>query len=382
MQEQFYKRRVKSEAANVYLLFIASLFGLIWVNSVGDESYRHFASIELGGVSFRFLVNEVLMTFFFLSVGLEIKKELADGELKTLRKVALPLLCAVGGMIVPACVYLFFSKNDSTAVRGWAIPCATDIAFSLAVLQLASSKAQSTLRTFLSTLAIFDDLGGILIIALFYNVSIAPQYVMLSLLIISLSYALGRRSVSSLVIYVLLGIALWLSLFRAGVHPTISGALIAFSMPLPNEQRPKYKLLFTRLEKQLRILSNFVVLPLFALLNVGISFKQFFSQSALDPAAVGSAAGLVIGKPLGVFVTAILAVRLHLAGLPRDTGWLDMLGISCFAGIGFTVSLFVANLAFGDTSGNHLDSAKIGILLGSVIAAVLGSMVLRVAKRL
>lgn len=248
-------------------------------------------------------------------------------------------------------------------------------------MRLASFAIRPGLRVFLSALAIFDDLGGILVIALFYNLSLAPSYLLLSLLLVGLAYGLGKSGHSRLPLYVMLGALLWLSFFWAGIHPTISGAVFAFALPTSALGSHDYPSFMHRTERRLLSLCNFVVLPLFALANLGFYFADFTVANALSPASIGTAAGLVFGKPLGIFVAAFLAVKLGIASLPLRCTWTDILGVSCFAGVGFTVSLFVAYLAFEGASGSYLDAAKLGVVAGSLLSALLGVTIFRLRVR-
>jgi len=377
MPTKQFKQFFQANAAHTYLLLVAASLGMIFANVVSKESYDSFFGAQTAGISLHFVINEILMTAFFLLVGLEIKRELFGGELSTIRKAALPLLSAAGGMLAPAAIYWFFSKQDPVASRGWAIPCATDIVFSLAALRLASPVSKRALRIYLSALAVFDDLGGILIIAFFYDTSVTPKYLLLSALLVVVIYGLAKKGLTSPMVYFLLACLLWLSFFWAGIHPTISGAVFAFALPITVSSIPNYASMLAEVEKKLLSFSNFMVLPMFAFANLGLYLADFSMDIALSPPALGTMAGLALGKPLGICVVAFLAVRLGIAALPSRCSWADILGVSCLAGIGFTVSLFVAYLAFDEPNSRNLIGAKIGILAGSMASALLGVAVFR-----
>lgn len=374
------KQLFAKETAGTYVLILAALLALVWVNALGVESYDWVFSSARGIFALHFIINEGLMTLFFMLVGFEIKRELLDGELNTLKKASLPLLCALGGMLVPALIYWLFSRHDPIAVRGWAIPCATDIAFSLAALRLVLSARQPGLRIFLSALAIFDDLGGILIIALFYNMNMAPAYLVLSTLLVGATYALGKSGHGYLPMYALLAVALWFSFFWAGIHPTMSGAVFAFALPMASPSIQRYSGLLLRTERQILILCNVAVLPLFALANLGFDLSELSLSSVLSAPSAGTTLGLAVGKPLGICLTALLAVRLGIAHLPSKSTWASIVGVSCLAGIGFTVSLFIATLAFDGATSDYLNEAKLGVLVGSVLSALLGLAVFRLSS--
>jgi NhaA family Na+:H+ antiporter len=335
----------------------------------------------LGPLSLLHWINDGLMAVFFLLVGLEIKREMLDGQLSTWPRRALPGIAAVGGMAVPALVYVAINRDNGPALAGWAIPTATDIAFALGVLSLLGSRVPASLKVFLTALAIIDDLGAVIIIALFYTSGLSLGWLAAAFAVIALLVVLNRRGVTTLAPYVVLGIVLWVFVLKSGIHATLAGVALALTVPLrtsPGIAQDLEHSPLHRLEHALHKVVPFVVIPIFGFANAGVSLAGLSLAKLVQPLTLGVAAGLVVGKLVGVFGASALAVGLKFAELPRNAGWLHMIGIALLCGIGFTMSLFIGLLAFA--SDEALQGAvKVGILAGSLIAALLGAAVLLTA---
>ena len=393
------------EAAGGIVLLVATVVALVLANSGAAHATHEFwmteVGIRLGSFSFvrplEFWVNDGLMTIFFFVVGLEIKQELVVGELREPRKAALPVIAAVGGMVVPALLFLSVNAGGPGA-RGWGIPMATDIAFAVGVLALLSKRVPSPLRLFLLTLAIVDDVGGIIVIAVVYSSGVKAGYLGLAAAGVALAALLKWLDVPWISIYVLVGVGVWYCTYKAGIHPTIAGAvmgLLAPAVPLKShvavpeftagrasvDRRISESLAASRFAREsipvtaylgdmLHPFSSFVIVPLFALANAGVHLGGDAGSLLTDPVAVGIILGLVVGKPLGIFAATELAVRSKLADLPAGVTRAHIVAVGAVAGIGFTVALFVTALAY---QGHHkVDSAKVGVLVASVLAALFG----------
>ncbi|MBZ9881641.1 Na+/H+ antiporter NhaA [Mesorhizobium sp. CA10] len=369
------------EAAGGIILMVAAALALIVANSPLAETYFAALHAYLGPLSVSHWINDGLMAVFFLLVGLEIKREMLDGQLSTWPRRVLPGIAAAGGMAVPALVYVLINRDNAAALSGWAIPTATDIAFALGVLSLLGSRVPASLKVFLTALAIIDDLGAVIIIALFYTSGLSLAYLAASLIVIALLVVLNRMQAMKLWPYLLLGVVLWVLVLKSGVHATLAGVALALTIPLERspgighetEHSPLH-----RLEHGLHKLVPFLVIPIFGFANAGVSLGGLSLAALVEPLTLGVAAGLVLGKLVGVFGSSALAIRFGLADLPTNAGWLHMLGISLLCGIGFTMSLFIGLLAFaGDPA--LQDAVKVGILAGSLIAALLGAAILLMA---
>jgi NhaA family Na+:H+ antiporter len=413
---------LQTSTAGASLLFLAVVVALVWANSPWKAGYESMLatefSVRLGSLvdlegDLHFWVNDGLMALFFLVVGLEIKREVVSGELRRLRVAALPIMAAIGGMAVPALIYLAIAGGGETG-RGWGIPVATDIAFALGVLALAASYASPRLRPLLLTLAIVDDVGAIVVIAVFYTGGVETTALVVAFALIALIAVANAVRIRFLLLYVGLGFALWYATYRAGVHPTIAGVVLGLMTPAAPFQRPSavseqarrtadetsddpdpvdsqarwwLRLAWlsreavsplARTEHVLLPWTSFVILPLFALTNAGVELSFARLTSALTaPVSVGVFLGLVLGKPLGVLLGSLVAVRSRLGRLADDVGWGDLTGMGMTAGIGFTVALFIAELAFPD--GPRLDEAKTAILAASLVAGVAGYVMLRLS---
>lgn len=320
-------------------------------------------------------INDGLMAVFFFLVGLELKREVFEGSLSDLPTAALPIVGAIGGMAVPALFYIAFNHDDAVAMSGWAIPAATDIAFALGVLSLLGSRVPAALKVFLVSLAIFDDIGAIVIIALFYTSELSTTALMIAAVAIAGLVVLNRRGVSEIVPYLLFGAVLWVAVLKSGVHATLAGVVLAMFIPLHDKHQPERSPL-RELEHDLHTVVAFVILPVFAFANAGIALTGMSGAQILHPVPTGIAAGLFLGKQIGVFGSCWLAIRLGLARLPSQTRWLDLYGVALLCGIGFTMSLFVGSLAFEETGVNQLFDERLGIIIGSLLSAIAGYLVL------
>ena len=370
-------------ASGGLVLMAAAACALVVANSPLAAGY--FAALHgyVGPLSLLHWINDGLMAVFFLLVGLEIKREVLDGQLSSWNRRILPGVAALGGMAVPAMVFLLFNGSDPTTARGWAIPSATDIAFALGVLSLLGNRVPTSLKVFLTALAIIDDLGAVLIIALFYTGEISPLYLLLAAAVLGALFTLNRLGVLRLLPYLVLGALLWFLVLRSGVHATVAGVLLAFTIPLrflpgrPDEMRhsPLHKL-----EHKLHRWVTFLIIPIFGFANAGVSFVGLSPAVLTDRLTLGVALGLLLGKLVGVFGSAYLVIRADWADMPAGASTAQLLGTALLCGIGFTMSLFIGLLAF---AGDPLlqEEVKIGILAGSLLAGLLGWCVLRVAKR-
>lgn len=321
-------------------------------------------------------INDGLMAVFFLLVGLELKREILEGTLSSRSQIILPALAAVGGMGAPALVYLLVNGGDPLLLRGWAIPAATDIAFALGALSLLGRRVPASLKVFLLTLATLDDLGAIIIIAVFYTAQISVMALTLAALASAMLLALNVMHYSKTGLYAVVGGALWLCVLESGVHATLAGVIIGLSIPLRRKDGTPF---LNVIEHSLLPYVKFMILPLFAFANAGLPIADLAPARALEPLPFGIAAGLVVGKPLGVLSICWLAVKLRLAALPENCNWIHVAGVGFLAGIGFTMSLFIGSLAF--STPEHLTAVRVGVLYGSVIASIVGLSLLMVASQ-
>jgi len=374
------------EAAGGVLLMLAAAFALLLDNSPLAWLYDRLLStpvvVQIGALAIDkpllLWINDGLMAVFFFLVGLEIKRELLEGELSSWRKASLPALAAVGGMLVPALIYAFLNWDDPVALRGWAIPAATDIAFALGILALLGSRVPVSLKIFLLALAIIDDLGAIVIIAAFYTAEISLVSLAIGLIGAAILLVMNLTGVTRTSFYLIVGIIMWVCVLKSGVHATLAGVIIALTIPLRAKdatgQSPLHKL-----ETSLHPFVMFGVVPIFAFANAGVSLIGLSIADLLAPIPLGIALGLFLGKQIGVFGFAWLGVKLRLCHLPQDMNWAQVYGASMLAGIGFTMSLFIGTLAFADPE--HASAVRIGVLTGSTLSAVIGYLVLRWATR-
>lgn len=367
-----FERFVRVEASSGIVLLGAALVALVWASSPWSGSYIALWDRPVADLTPHFVINELLMTLFFLLVGLEIRRELHDGELSSWRAAALPVFAALGGMLAPAAVYLAIA--GPTLPSGWGIPIATDIAFALGVVSLLSKRIPPALRVLLLALAIFDDIGAIVVIAVFYTSGVQVAGLALATAGVVVFLILRRVGVTRALAYVPAGMLIWFGLYRAGVHPTLTGVIVGLMTPPSAVGDPDLPSPAERLENLLHPWVAFGIMPLFAFANAGVDLRTAGSGSL--PIGLGIALGLVIGKPLGILVASATAVKLRLASLPRDVTWSGIVVLGIVAGIGFTMSLFITGLAFKTQIHAHA-MAKTAVLAGSALSAILALVVAR-----
>ncbi|MFC3692388.1 Na+/H+ antiporter NhaA [Chenggangzhangella methanolivorans] len=371
-----------SEASGGLLLMAAAAAALIVANSPLGAGYEAALKAYVGPLSVSHWINDGLMAVFFLLVGLEIKREVLDGQLSTWSRRVLPGVAALGGMVAPALIYAGLNWNDPATLRGWAIPAATDIAFALGVLSLLGDRVPTSLKVFLTALAIIDDLGAVIIIALFYTADLSGLYLAGAGATVVALVALNRAGVTSLTPYLLLGAVLWFLVLKSGVHATLAGVALALTIPLrptPGKVDDVDHSPLHRLEHALHRVVPFVIIPIFGFANAGVSFSGMTAESLTNHLTLGVALGLLLGKLVGVFGSAALVIRMGWADLPARASWPQLLGVSLLCGIGFTMSLFIGLLAFADDP-TLQNEVKVGILLGSLAAGLAGWLALRLAR--
>ena len=376
---------IKKDSFSGILLIFVTIAALILQNSPLSHLYTGFlhtpVEIRIGALHLAkpllLWVNDGLMAIFFLVVGLEIKREVMEGHLSSLSQAALPGIAALGGMVVPALVFIAFNRGDSFAMNGWAIPTATDIAFALGILSLLGSRVPVSLKIFLMALAIIDDLGAIVIIALFYTQDLSTLSISVAATALAVLFVMNRMGVTRKAAYVMVGIILWISVLKSGVHATLAGVALAMFIPLKSEDKEgKPFSIAHQMEHDLHYWVSLLILPLFAFVNAGVDLRGISMAGMLESAPLGIMAGLFIGKQLGVFSFSFIAIKLGLAKLPQGSTWLQLYGVALLTGIGFTMSLFVDTLAYNDTDlFNYAD--KLAILLGSLFSGVAGYLVLK-----
>lgn len=375
---------LKLESSGGILLMLSAVLALIFANTFLEPVYLKFLATPLAiqideliiAKPLLLWINDGLMAIFFFLVGLELKRELIEGELSDIRNVILPGIGAVGGMVIPALVYIYFNYGDPVAMKGWAIPAATDIAFALGVLMLLGSRVPVSIKIFLTSLAIFDDIGAIIIIAIFYTSKISLLALLVTAVCIIVLAIMNKRGVTNLASYILVGLIMWVATLKSGVHATLAGVILAMFIPLRDKQDPDHSPL-KELEHDLHSVVAFFVLPLFAFANAGIDFREMTIDQFFHGVPVGIALGLFIGKQIGIFAFCWLFIKLGVAKLPAGMSWLSLYGTAILCGIGFTMSLFIGSLAFGGTEANQLFDERIGIVIGSVISGVIGYLILR-----
>jgi len=381
-----FKYFFKLESASGLLLLFAAAVALFISNSDFADKYfeilnRHLLlGVESFGLKLSILhwINDVLMAIFFFLVSLEIKREFIQGELSNPKQALLPIIGAVGGMLVPALIYIFININDTARLNGWAIPSATDIAFSLGVLSLLGKRVPISLKVFLTALAIIDDLGAIVIIAFFYSGNIEFTYLLLMLASIVVLIIFNKLNIKNFLPYLIVGIFLWDFTHQSGIHATISGVLLALTIPHKNEKHKESLLL--KLEHFISPYVAFGIMPLFAFANAGVSLEGLSLSSLLNPVPLGIVCGLFLGKQFGVLIFSYISVKFKLAEMPNKSNWMIFYGVSILTGIGFTMSLFVGNLAFVD-SPDYLDEVKIGVLVGSLLSTLFGYFILLIFSK-
>lgn len=387
-EDSFILRFLHHESAGGILLVGAALLAILSANSPLYSYYKLLIDTPLAVIVGQFKiakplllwVNDGLMAVFFLLVGLELKREFLEGELSDRRKIILPGLGALGGMAVPALIYILFNSNNPAAMKGWAIPTATDIAFALGVLSLLGSRVPAGLRIFLTSLAIFDDIGAILIIAFFYTANISVTALIISVVCILILFAINKKGVVEKSPYIVVGIIMWIALLKSGIHATLAGVILAMFIPI-NSANDQDESPLKSLERDLHPAVAFFILPLFAFCNSGINFAGTGTEMFLHSVPLGIAAGLFIGKQAGVFIFCWLGIKLGLAELPQRMSWASLYGTAVMCGIGFTMSLFIGTLAFEETGVNLVFDERIGIILGSLLSGILGFLILRSSLR-
>lgn len=378
---------IKLESSAGLALILATIIALIATNTPLQNYYNNIlhtmVTVSFGELRFSkpfiIWVNDGLMAIFFMLIGLELKREFVVGHLKDKANITLPFIGAVGGLLIPALIFYYFNKSDEVALRGWAIPTATDIAFALGVLSLLSDKIPKPVKIFLLTLAIFDDLAAIIIIAIFYTNDISIYSLFMSVCTILLLTILNKLKIKSIAVYVLVGLFLWASVLKSGVHATLAGVIIALFIPIDaknHETSPLHVL-----EQNLHPWVAFLILPTFAFVNMGLDLKALFTNSVFNPITIGIAVGLFIGKQLGVFSFCFTAIKIFKIKLPENFNFLALYGVSILTGIGFTMSLFIASLSYEEISNELIIASRFGILVGSLLSSIIGYSVMRVAYK-
>ena len=373
----------KLEAASGLVLLFAAIIALLISNSTLSTIYNDVLNTYflLGfknfGIKLSVLhwINDALMAIFFFLVSLEIKREFIQGELSNPKQALLPIIGAVGGMVVPALIYVAINYKDPVTLNGWAIPSATDIAFSLGVLSLLGKRVPVSLKVFLTALAIIDDLGAILIIAFFYSGEIQFVYLLLMLACIIILLLLNKFNLRSFIPYLLIGLFLWEFTHQSGIHATISGVILALTIPHKDNKKTHSHSLLLKLEHAISPYVAFGIMPVFAFANAGVSLEGLTFESLLNPVPLGILCGLFFGKQIGVFLFSYFSIKFKFAEMPNNANWTTLYGVGILTGIGFTMSLFVGNLAFVEAP-QHMDGVKIGVLLGSLLSTIFGYMLI------
>jgi NhaA family Na+:H+ antiporter len=372
---KLFKEFFDSEKAGGLVLIACTILSLILTNSNFGADYRHCFQTQLAGHSFEHWINDGLMTIFFLLIGLELEREIYQGELSNMKDALMPIFGALGGMFVPAGIFLLFNYGTSTQ-SGAGIPMATDIAFALGILSLLGNRVPTSLKVFLTALAVIDDLGAIIIIAIFYTKSLLWTNLFIALGIFALLLVFNRMKVRNLIPYLIGGIAMWYFMLHSGVHATITGVLLAFAIPFGNgDEKSTSYILQHFLHKPVA----FIILPIFALANTAIVFSGDIAQTLTENNSLGIALGLIVGKPLGIFLLTFLAVTFGICKLPTDLTWKSIFGVGLLAGIGFTMSIFVTLLAFDNET--IINDSKLVILISSLTAGLLGFLTLKMTLK-
>lgn len=376
----------KLESAGGILLMLAAFLAMILANSPFKVYYDLLLTtpveVRVGALEVAkpllLWINDGLMAVFFFLVGLELKRELVEGELSDKKNIILPGVGAIGGMLVPALIYAYFNYDDPTAMQGWAIPAATDIAFALGVLMLLGSRVPTSIKIFLTSLAIFDDIGAIIIIAIFYTAQISTFALVVVACCLPLLAFLNWRNVESKSLYILIGIVMWTALLKSGVHATLAGVLLAMFIPMRSKEDPDHSPL-KAIEHDLHTVVAFFILPVFAFANAGISLSGVGAEQLLHGVPLGVALGLFVGKQIGIFGLCWLVIKMKWVGLPQGMSWLSLYGTAALCGIGFTMSLFIGSLAFEETGVNLLFDERLGIILGSLASGIVGYIILKIS---
>ncbi len=385
MPKQFIEEFINKESSAGILLIFVTILALILQNTFMSTFYTSFlhthVEIRFGDLQIAkpliLWVNDGLMAVFFFLIGLEVKREVKEGHLSSLSQITLPGIAAVGGMLVPALVFIAFNRGESFAMNGWAIPTATDIAFALGILSLLGNRVPLSLKIFLMALAIIDDLGAIVIIALFYTSELSTLSISIAGISLLVLFIMNRMDVAIKSAYIVVGIILWVSVLKSGVHATLAGVALAFMIPLSSKDKEgKPFSMAKEMEHDLHYWVAFMILPLFAFVNAGVDLKGISMEEMAGPVPLGIMLGLFVGKQVGVFGFSWLAIKMGIASLPKDSNWTLLYGVSVLTGIGFTMSLFVDSLAYNDTQIYHY-ADKLAILVGSFLSAIVGYLILR-----
>ena len=382
-QESFIKRFLKLESSGGIVLMFAAVLALVLANSPLEPYYALLidtpVEVQIGALEIAkpllLWVNDGLMAVFFFLVGLELKRELIEGELSNKRNIILPGVGAIGGMLVPALIYTYFNAGDAIAMKGWAIPAATDIAFALGILSLLGSRVPISIKIFLTSLAIFDDIGAIIIIALFYTEKISIFALIVVACCIPILILLNR-GVDSKSVYVIIGIVMWVATLKSGVHATLAGVILAMFIPMKSKTKADYSPLKS-MEHDLHFSVAYIILPIFAFTNAGISFIGLGVEEVFHSVPLGIALGLFFGKQLGIFGLCWIAIKLKFTSFPQGMSWGSLYGAAALCGVGFTMSLFIGSLAFEETGINLLFDERLGIILGSLASGIVGYLAFR-----
>ena len=386
MAKKFIKEFIKKESSSGILLIIVTILALILQNSFLTDIYTKFlhtpVEIRFGALHIAkpllLWVNDGLMVIFFFVIGLEVKREVMEGHLSSLKQITLPGIAAVGGMLIPALIFIAFNRGESFAMNGWAIPTATDIAFALGILSLLGKRVPVSLKIFLMALAIIDDLGAIVIIALFYTADLSIMSITIAGISLLILFIMNRMDIAIKSAYIVVGVILWVSVLKSGVHATLAGVALAFMIPLSSKDKEgKTFSMAKEMEHDLHYWVAFFILPLFAFVNAGVDLSSISLEEMAGPVPMGIMLGLFVGKQLGIFGFSWVAIKMGWASLPKESNWLQLYGVSVLTGIGFTMSLFIDKLAFNDTDIYHY-ADKLAILLGSFLSGIVGYLILRI----
>lgn len=378
----------KHDAAGGVLLVIAALLAMIMANTGLNGAYTSFLSttvaVQFGGLEINkpllLWINDGLMAIFFFLVGLEVKREVLAGHLQTRDQIMLPAIGALAGIAVPALIYVFFNYDEPVGINGWAIPAATDIAFALGVYSLFGKHLPITLKLFLLSVAIFDDIGAIIIIALFYSAELSTTSLIIGAAGLSILFVFNRLGIRSTGMYILVGVVIWTAVLKSGVHATLAGFAMALFIPLEGKNRSGHKMLY-HLEHKLHPWVSFAILPIFAFANAGVQFIGTTTDQIFNPIVIGVMLGLFVGKQIGIFGACYLAIKSGMAKLPQGVSLAQLYGASILCGIGFTMSLFIGSLAFENVSVDYMNSVKVGVLAGSILSAILGGIIISKAAK-
>ncbi len=367
----------KLESAGGIILVIAAVVAMTIANSPSNDVYQGVLHSYVMGMSVSHWINDGLMAVFFLLIGLEVKRELLEGALKSRETAIFPAIAAVGGMLAPALIYVLFNAGDPEAIQGWAIPAATDIAFALGIMALLGKRVPVSLKVFLLALAIIDDLGVVVIIALFYTSDLSTMALVVGFIMTAVLFVMNAKHVTKISLYTVVGLILWVAVLKSGVHATLAGVVIGFAIPLKGKAGEHSPL--KHMEHALHPYVAFAILPLFAFANAGISLDGVSMSGLASTLPLGVALGLLVGKPLGIFSFSVAAVKLGVAKLPEGINFKHIFAVSILCGIGFTMSIFISSLAFGSAHADYDTYARLGILMGSTTAAILGYVLLRMS---